>query len=338
MRIAPALRLVPLALACAALTACSGGGTTSAPVAGDAVAAVGARAVPVTVYDRLIQDAQRQYVLRRKAFPQPGTPDYAKIRDTTVSYLVHIAEIEQKAAAMGIDVTPAEVTRGLNAIKASQYHGSEQAFTAARLASGLTEADIRENERVQLLTHKLYGKVTGDTTVADAAVGDYYDVHANEFWAPDRRTVRHVLVRTRADAEHVLAQLKAGESFERLERTASLDEGPGRFLMPISKGDTVPGFEKVAFKLKIGQLSQPIKTTFGWHIVQALSPVRPSALLPLATVKNGIRQKLVKQRRDRAMDQWLLDVQKLYCSGPERVRYAPAFAPSTDPCKALAKS
>ena len=72
----------------------------------DAVAVVGARAVPIAGYDRLIRDAKRQYAQRRKPFPQPGTEAYAKVRDTTVSYLVHTAEIEQEAAGMGVYVTP----------------------------------------------------------------------------------------------------------------------------------------------------------------------------------------------------------------------------------------
>ena len=145
-------------------------------------------------------------------------------------------------------------------------------------------------------------------------------------------------MKTRPEAERVLEQLRAGASFESLERTVSIDEGPGRFLMPISKGDTVPAFESVAFTLKTGQISKPVRTSFGWHVVQALTPVRPSALLPFAIVKPRIRQQLVKQRRNRAMDRWLLAVQKLYCSGPEKIRYAKAFEPSTDPCKAVAKS
>ena len=337
MRIAPALRLVPLALVCAGLAAC-GGGSPSAPVPGDAVAVVGARTVPIAAYDRLIRDAKRQYALQRKPFPQPGTDAYAKLRDGTISYLVHTAEIEQEAAGMGVGVTQAEVTSALSALKASQFHGSEQAYDAARDAAGMTEADLRENERVKLLSHKLYEKVTVGTTVGDKAVRDYYYGHLGNFFAPDSRTVRHVLVKTRPEAERVLRQLRAGASFEQLERTESLDKGPGRFLMPISKGDTVPAFEDVAFKLKVGQLSQPVPTSFGWHVVQALTPVRSSAALPFATVKAGIRQQLVKKRRDAAMDRWLVAVQKLYCSGPESVRYAPAFEPSTDPCKALAKS
>jgi len=338
VRIEPALRVIPLALLCAVVAACDSGGTTAPPVPGDAVAAVGARAVPIAAYDRLIRDAKRQYAERRKPFPQPGTKAYTKVRDATISYLVHTAEIEQEAAAMGVQVTPAEVTRALNALKASQFHGDQQAYAAARDALGLTEADLRENKRVQLLTRKLYEKVTGGTTVGDEAVRTYYDLNAGEFFAPDSRTVRHVLVKTRPDAERVLAQLRAGASFERLERTVSLDDGPGRFLMPISKGDTVPAFEAVAFGLKTGQVSKPVPTSFGWHVVQALTPVRAGALLPFAIAKPQVRQRLVKQRRDRAMDQWLLAVQKLYCSGPERVRYAPAFEPSTDPCKAVAKS
>jgi parvulin-like peptidyl-prolyl isomerase len=308
-------------------------------VPGDAVAVVGARTVPIAGYDRLIRDAQRQYALRHKPFPQPGTKSYAKVRDTTLAYLVHTAEIEQEAAGMGVDVTPAEVTQALDALKASQFHGNEHAYTAARDAAGLTEADLRDNERVKLLSHELYEKVTSGATVGDQAVRDYYDLHAGDFYAPDSRTVRHVLVKTRPEAERVLEQLRAGASFERLERTVSLDEGPGRFLMPISKGDTVPGFENVAFKLKTGQVSaKPVRTSFGWHVVQALAPVRAGALLPFAAVQPGIRQQLVNKRRNQAMDRWLLAVQKLYCSGPERVRYASAFEPSTDPCKAVAKS
>ena len=190
-RIESALRVIPLALACAVLSAC-GSGSRSAPVPDDAVAVVGARAVPIAGYDRLIRDAKRQYAQRRKPFPQPGTKAYAKVRDTTISYLVHTAEIEQEAAGMGVHVIPAEVTRALNALKASQFHGDERAYAAARDAAGLTDADLRENERVQLLTRKLYEKVTSGTTVGDRAVRDYYPLHASEFYAPDSRTVRHV--------------------------------------------------------------------------------------------------------------------------------------------------
>src|SRR3954447_8856947 len=142
MRIESTFRIVALALVCAGLTACGGG--TSAPVPGDAVAVVGARAVPIADYDRLISDAKRQYAHQGKPFPRPGTKADAKLRDTTISYLVHTAEIEQEAAGMGVVVTAAEVSRALNALKASQFHGDKRAYDAARDATGLTEADLRE--------------------------------------------------------------------------------------------------------------------------------------------------------------------------------------------------
>ena len=341
-----AVRSALLLLACAAgvvLAGCGSSGTaskdggTSASLA-NAVAVVGSRTVPVAEFNARMQLLQLQWAQQGKAFPPTDTPAYNALRDGTTAYLVHSTEFEEKAAEMGITVSDAEVDRAMTAFVKANFGGSANAYAAARNAQGLTDADVRANQRFQLLTNKLFLKVTAKTAVDDRALRAYYVAHEPEFVSKDRRTVRHILVKTKAQADAVYDQLKNGASFVALERKVSKDEGPGRFLMPISKGDTVPNFEAVAFGLKTGQISRPVRTSFGWHVVQALGPIRKGSLQPFAKVEATIRQRLLKQKRNSVMNTWMLGVQTGFCKAPARIRYAPGFAPSVDPCAKAKKS
>jgi len=100
----------------------------------------------------------------------------------------------------------------------------------------------------------------------------------------------------------------------------------------VSKGQTVPPFDKVAFSLKTGALSQPVKTQYGWHIIQALSNVKPRKTTPEKQVKDSIKQQLVQQKKNEAMTTWVNSLTKGFCSGG-KVKYQVSYAPTPDPCR-----
>jgi parvulin-like peptidyl-prolyl isomerase len=107
--------------------------------------------------------------------------------------------------------------------------------------------------------------------------------------------------------------------------------------MTISRGQTVAPFDKTAFALKTGQLSKPVKTVYGWHIIQALSAIKPASTTPLDKVKDSIRQQLETQKKNELMTKWVDDLKTQYCKA-NKITYAPGYAPSPDPCATLSST
>ena len=89
--------------------------------------------------------------------------------------------------------------------------------------------------------------------------------------------MRHILVNTQVARRQLDEQLKSGGDFAALAKKYSKDpssaKGGGK--LTITKGETVAPFDKVAFSLKTGAISPPVHTQYGWHIIQALSAVKP---------------------------------------------------------------
>jgi peptidyl-prolyl cis-trans isomerase C len=88
----------------------------------------------------------------------------------------------------------------------------------------------------------------------------------------DKIHCSHILVKTEQEAKIILDQLKKGGSFANIVMEKSLcpSKRKGGDLGTFGRGQMVREFEKAAFALQKGQLSQPIKTEFGWHIIKRL--------------------------------------------------------------------
>ncbi len=89
---------------------------------------------------------------------------------------------------------------------------------------------------------------------------------------PTRVNAKHILVKTEEQAKEILNQINQGKSFEDLAREKSLCPSgkKGGNLGWFSHGQMVREFQKAAFSLKKGEISQPVKTQFGWHIIKCV--------------------------------------------------------------------
>ncbi|HYT39679.1 MAG TPA: peptidylprolyl isomerase [Acidimicrobiia bacterium] len=95
----------------------------------------------------------------------------------------------------------------------------------------------------------------------------YFEAHKDEF---SQNCVSHILVRTKADADAVLARLKGGEDFGAVAKAVSIDTGSGAKGGDLGcnpKGVFVPEFDTAASELPVGQLSEPVQTQYGFHII-----------------------------------------------------------------------
>src|SRR5581483_9866699 len=238
-------------------------------------------------FNFLIDGAKRSYKARKTAFPQPGTSQYKQLEDQAVTYLVQQDELEQKAKEMGVTVTDKDVTARLNQIKQQYFGGSQKQYQAQLKQQGLTEPALKQDLHAQILSEKLYAKVTGKIKVTDAAVKAYYTQNKTQYGTAESRDVRHILVNNKKLADQLETQLKNGGNFAALAKKYSKDPGSAKTggKLTITKGQTVPEFDKEAFALKTDEISAPVHTQYGWHIIQALSPVKPATTTPLSKVK-----------------------------------------------------
>jgi peptidyl-prolyl cis-trans isomerase D len=174
-----------------------------------------------------------------------------------------------------------------------------------------TIPEKRKIEYVMLDKSRLLGQVQ----VTPDDLRNYYTDHQDQYRVPDEVKVSHILIKTppagadgkvdekataeaQKKAEDVLKQLKAGGKFEDLAKKYSEDPGSGKQggeLGWIGRGRTVPEFEKSAFSLPVGQLSDPVKSSYGFHIIR-VEDKHQAHMKTLAEVKDQI-EPLIRQTK-----------------------------------------
>jgi len=227
-----------------------------------------------------------------------------------------------------VKVTDDQVQKQLVDLKKQYFGGDEKKYKAALKRQCVTDPEVKNDLRANLLSNAVFKKVTASAKVTDAQVKDYYDGHREVYTTPQTRVVRHILVaaKDKALADKLYGQLKAGADFATLAKKYSIDPGSksqgGE--LTITRGQTVPEFDKTAFALKTGELSKPIKTQFGWHIILAEKAAKPRQATPFKQVKASISQQLLQQKRNDALQKWLDPQNTGYAS---KISYAQGLAP-----------
>ncbi|MDD5491079.1 MAG: peptidylprolyl isomerase [bacterium] len=144
---------------------------------------------------------------------------------------------------------------------------------------------------------------------SEAEAKNYYDQHKNEFAGPERVKVAHILVKEKAQADQVLAQLKKGADFSQLAKEFSIDSSSskaGGVMEYFGKGEMVPDFEKGAFALTTpGQISEPVKTAFGYHIIKLIDK-KAAGEKSFEEAKAEVERTVEKNK----FDQWLESLKK----------------------------
>lgn len=334
------LRFLPLvAVAVAAATFAAGCGSGAKSVGANEVAVVGDCSISKEQYNRLLDQARKSYKAQKQPFPDVGTEQYAALRKQAMQFLVQRCEFNQRADELGVTVTDADVDKQLQTIKA-QYFGKdgkcdatcEKKYRTQIAKQGLTEEQVREDVRASVVQNKLYTKVTADVTVEDSEIDAYYKKNKTQYVQPESRDVRHILVKKKTLADDLYQQLRSGGNFAALAKKYSEDPGSkasgGK--LTVSKGRQVPEFDKASFKLGVHELSKPIKTQYGWHIIEALTKIKKATTTPLSEVRTAIKQQLLQQKKQEEMKKWVADTSSTFAKKTTyQVGYAPPATTST---------
>ena len=304
-----------------AVAGCGGGGSS---LGGSDVAAVGSTHISQSQFDDLIAQAKRSFKSQKRPFPKAGSQDFQTLKNQAVTLLVQQAEREEKAKSMGVEIKEKQIDARLTQIKKQYFQGSQKLYLAQLKKQGLTDAQVRRDIKTQLISEQVFKKITKDVKVTD--VHDYYIQHPQLYAQPQSRNVRHILVKTKAQADSIYAQLKSGGDFGALAKKFSQDPGSkttgGK--LTVSRGQTVPAFDAKAFSLKVNEISKPVNTQYAWHIIQPLSAVKPAKTTPEKKVADSIKQQLLQTKKNEQMTTWVNGLDKDFKG---KVKYKSGFTP-----------
>jgi foldase protein PrsA len=282
--------------------------------------------VPKSALDDLMKVAKVSYTAQKREFPKAGTPEYQSLQSQAVAFLVQRVEYRQQAEELGVEVTEKELDERIELVRKENFGGSDAKLRAQITQQGYTTETFREAVEAELLADKIYDQVTKSVKVSEADARAYYNQNKTQYEVPESRDVRHILVKSKDRANDIYDQLRAGGDFAALAKQYSLDPGSkddgGK--LTISRGQTVGPFDTTAFLLPEGSISRPVKTEFGYHVIQALSAVKPAQTTKYAEVKASIEKQLIDQKKNDVVTKWLADVEKEY---EGKISYAEGFAP-----------
>jgi peptidyl-prolyl cis-trans isomerase C len=179
--------------------------------------------------------------------------------------------------------------------------------------------------REKLLMESVLGKLSKEAA-SEEAMKKTYDEAAKAQKPETEVHARHILVATEDDAQAALKRIKAGEDFAKVAKDVSKDPGSdGGDLGWFTKDRMVPEFAEAAFKLEIGQMSDPVKSQFGWHIIK-VEGKREKAFPSFDEVKDQVARYVVQKAQSDLIVKLRTDakIERLVPEAPEAEAPKPA--------------
>ena len=249
---------------------------------------------------REFEDQLRQAILAEKL--RTSVAGWMSVSDADVA-----AEFRRRNEKVKLDVVPLTADAFRSQVKV------EDADLQQRFDANKESYRIGEKRKVKYALLEVE-KVRETVQVPDADVEAFYTQNKAQYSTEGRVRASHILLKTegkddatvKAKAEALLAQAKAPNAdFAALAKANSEDEGSavnGGDLNYFGKGQMVPEFEAAAFSLKPGQISDLVKTTFGYHIIKVVDS-QPETVRPVADVKPEIIEQLKWQKAQQQAEQ-----------------------------------
>lgn len=217
--------------------------------------------------------------------------------------------INQEVEKENIKVTDKEIDAELQELIDS--YGGEETFEQQLAASGLTQDDIKEDIEVNLKIEKL---IEPQIDITEEEMQTYFDENKDSFAQAKQVKASHILVEDEDTAKEVKDKLDKGEDFAELAKEYSTDTASaesGGDLGFFGEGAMVAEFEEEAFSLKVDEISDPVKTEHGYHIIK-VTEIQEAAEANFEKSKEEIRGILLDEKMATEYPTWLEEKQKEY--------------------------
>ncbi|MEJ2033189.1 MAG: peptidylprolyl isomerase [Deltaproteobacteria bacterium] len=253
---------------------------------------------------------------------KPNEQQMAELKEAVLNKMIEGKLLFQKAQEEGTIVNDKAVADKLAQIKTR--FPNEEKFNQSMASMGVSEADLKSQIKQGLtiqkfLDHKFIQKIK----VSDKEAQKFYEENKDKFKQPEMVRASHILIKCPKDAdentkkaarkkiEEIKKQLDQGADFAELAKKDS--QGPssskGGDLGFFRRGQMVPAFEKAAFALKPGQVSDVVETQFGYHLIK-VQEKKPGGTLSFADAKDRIKQFLEKKEVKEQVETYLAELKK----------------------------
>ena len=234
-----------------------------------------------------------------RAFRQYGTP--------VINEMVDEILIAQAAKELQVSADPGEVESRLGRIR-SQFP-SETVFAERLAATGTNPAELKSRIEQQVLREILTVKAK-DIRVGAAEAQEFFEANKDKLGRPESVRLRHIVVASEKEAGDFLVALRAGADFAALAAGVSLDlatKQAGGDLGFFGRGMLQPEIEKLAFSLKPGEVSAPVRTPAGFHLFKAQETLEAKAAV-FPEIASDLERSLLADKISKA---WPLYLQEL---------------------------
>jgi len=270
----------------------------------EVIARINGETVTKAEFEQAIQGIEQR--AGRSVPPEQRNQVYRDILDQLIGFKL----LAQEAKSRKIEIADAELNERLASLKG--HFGTPADFDKALAAQKVTMDQFTEQTRGEIRMSKMMeAEVETKIKVAPTDLDDYYKKNPDQFKQPERVRASHILLQvpadadaakktaTRTKAEGILKQIKAGGDFAELAKKHSEDPGnapAGGDLGFFTKGQMVGAFERVAFELKPGAVSDLVETPFGFHIIKVIEK-QDGKTLSLDEVRPQLEEFLKQQQR-----------------------------------------
>lgn len=219
----------------------------------------------------------------------------------TLDALISDKIMELEVTKNKIDIGAEEIDKEIEDM--ANYYGGMEALNNAMLQYNMTMEDMRDNVKMNLSLKKLVGS---NITISEEEIVEYYEENKEEFNQPEQVNASHILVDTEELANEIREKLVAGENMADLAKEYSSDEGTknnGGNLGFFGRGEMVEPFDNAAFTLNIGEISEPVKSNFGYHLI-IVNEKREAKVANLDENREDIKERLLEAQIPEAFESW----------------------------------
>ena len=230
-----------------------------------------------------------------------------ELKNYLVDNMVNMKIAEIKAEEVGQVPTDEDVTKAFEEQKAN--YGSEDEFKTALESSQMTEDDLKAEIKTALTAQNMNTYLGKDAKVTDDEVKQYYKDNIDNYTDKAGANISHILVETEEEAKKVKAEYDAGTSFADLASKYGTDgtksTGGSLGFIPYSTKNYDQDFMKAAKKLGEGEVSDPVKTQFGWHLIKVEGIQKEDIVKAFDDAKEEASAALLKEKQNKMITEQL---------------------------------
>ncbi|MFO7598528.1 MAG: peptidylprolyl isomerase [Candidatus Desulfacyla sp.] len=274
----------------------------AASAGGGNVAVVNGTPITQADFDRALGFARQQLSKRGQ------TADDAQMKEGVLDQLIGSELLYQESKKAGIRIDEKTVDERLEQWK--KRFPNDEDYKKALQQMNLSEAQMKSDIEKALATEKfVVDKFVDKATVPEKDIKDYYDNHPDMFKQAEQVQASHILIKVKPDAteaeqaealkkiKDVQEKQKKGEDFAELAKAHSQcpSSSKGGDLGYFGRGQMVPPFEEAAFNMKSGEVSDIVKTQFGYHLIK-VADKKPESTIPFDEIKERLGQYLKQEK------------------------------------------